>query len=148
MADQQDVAFLHDVVFPFEAQPTGAPGFGVPPGLDQPLPVDGFGADEFFFEIGVNCSRRFAGGSVLRDAPGTHLVFRSGQERDHAQKGIRGADQPVQSRFAEPVAFEVGESFFFGQLGDFRLDASTDGGDGGVLPATQPLASVLLFGFM
>ena len=52
VADQQDVAFLHDVVFPFETQRSGAAGFGVPPGLDQPFPVDGFSADEFLFEIG------------------------------------------------------------------------------------------------
>src|SRR5215472_12205474 len=61
MANMQDVAILHDVVFAFKAQGAFAAGVGFGAGFEKLVPTDRLGADEVFFQIGVDGAGGFLG---------------------------------------------------------------------------------------
>src|SRR5579862_9582493 len=75
MADVHYVAVLHDVVFAFEAERAFGAGVGFGTGFEKLVPADGFGADEMFFQVGVNGSGSFLGAGMRGNLPGSAFVF-------------------------------------------------------------------------
>src|SRR5690606_17010368 len=80
MADVQDVAVSHNVLFPLKAQPAG--------GTNARLILVGFeiadrvdlGANETLLEVGVNHTSRLRRGRPHRDRPCANLLLASRKE--------------------------------------------------------------------
>ena len=80
------VAVLHDVVLAFEAEGAAGAGFGFGAGVEQLVPMNGFGADEVMLQIGVDGAGRVDGLGAALDGPGAALVFADGEEGDQAEQ--------------------------------------------------------------
>jgi hypothetical protein len=74
------VTILHNVVLTFEAQGTMRPSNGFRAGFEQRIPVDGFRADEMFFQVGMDRSRSGLGSRVDGNCPGAAFVFTDGEK--------------------------------------------------------------------
>jgi len=86
VADVHHVTVLHDVIFAFEAERAFGAGGGFGAGVEELVPADGFGADEVFFQIGVNGSCGFLSASIGRNLPGATFIFASGEKRNQAEQ--------------------------------------------------------------
>src|SRR5208282_5353751 len=82
MPDVHHVAILHDVVFAFEAERAFGAGVGFGAGFEQLIPADGFGADEMFFEVGVDGPGSLLRAAVGGDGPSAALIFSGGEKRN------------------------------------------------------------------
>ncbi len=80
MPDMHHVTVLHDVVLALQAKRAFGAGVGFGARFEQLIPADGFGADEVFFEVGVDRSCRFLGARVRRDGPGAAFVLAGGKK--------------------------------------------------------------------
>ena len=70
MAEQDDVAFLDDVVAAFEADFALFAGVREASGGEQIFAAHDFGADETFFDVAVDFASGFDGGGAFADGPG------------------------------------------------------------------------------
>ena len=54
MPDMHHVAVFHDVLLAFQTQRPAVASFRFGAGVEQLVPVNGFGADEMMFQVSVN----------------------------------------------------------------------------------------------
>src|ERR1700723_4134566 len=94
--------------------------------------MNGFGADEVFFQIGVDGAGGFLGAGVGGHGPGTALVFADGEETDEAEQLVAAADEADEAAFFEPVGAEEFGSFFVVHFGELGFDFAAEGGEAGV----------------
>src|SRR5579864_3390359 len=99
VSDMHDVAVLHDVVLAFEAEGAFGTGGGFRAGFEKLVPADGFGADEVFFQVGVDCACSLLSPGVGGDLPGAAFVLSGGEERDQPKELIGGTDEANQPAF-------------------------------------------------
>src|ERR1700751_6336396 len=97
------VAILHEIVLALEAQLSMGFGRCLRAGGEQRVPVDGFGANEMFLEVGVDGSGRLLRPRINRDCPGAALVLAYGEKADEAKQLIALANQAPQAAFLEAV---------------------------------------------
>ena len=81
MPDVHHIAVLHDVVLAFEAQSAFGAGVGFGARFEQLVPANRFGADEVFFQIGVDGARGFDRAGADGNCPGAAFVFAGGEKR-------------------------------------------------------------------
>jgi len=93
VADVHDIAILHHVFLPFEAEGSAGAGGRLRAGIEQRVPANGFGADEVVLEVGVDCACALRGFRAERDGPGTALVFARGEETDEAEEFVALANE-------------------------------------------------------
>src|ERR1041385_3974662 len=109
VADMQDVAILHDVIFALKSQLAFGSGVGLRARLQQRVPVNSLGPDEVLFQIRMDGSRRSLRARSPGHGPGAALIFTNGEERNHTQQLISLADQPGQPTFLQSVT-EIGRA--------------------------------------
>ena len=106
-AEVHDVAVADGVVGAFEAHAAGILGALLAAVSDKILVGYGFGADEAFFEIGVDAAGGLRRPGAALDRPGVCLLGPDGQKRDQIEQRISGADDAVEPGFVEPERGEV-----------------------------------------
>ena len=82
----------------------------------------GFGADEAFFEIGVNRAGGLGRLAALGDGPGACFLGTHGEEGDEAEQLVAGADDAGEAGFGETERFEIFGAFLHGHGDQFGLD--------------------------
>src|SRR5258708_27000145 len=65
-----DVPVLHNIVFAFESQGSFRASVCFRSRFQQLVPTDGFGANEMFFQIRMDCPSRFLRARARRNLPG------------------------------------------------------------------------------
>ena len=126
------IPILDDVFLAFQAPFTGILGAGFAVMLDVVFIGGDFGADETFFEIGVDHTGGLGGGGTNTDGPGAHFLLARREVGLQTEQVEAGTDDPVQARlFHAQVGQEVG-LFFVVQLGNFRFDLGADRHHGGI----------------
>src|SRR6266403_1537539 len=90
MAEENDVAFLDDVLFAFEAH------LRLFARRQEIIPADYFGANEAALYVGVNCAGCFLRVHAALDRPGAHLGLARSEKRSQAHQMIRGLNQAIE----------------------------------------------------
>ena len=80
MPDMHHITVFHDVLLAFQSQRAAIARFSLGAGVQQLVPVDGFGANEVMFQIGVDRSCRIDGFRSALHGPGAALIFAHGEE--------------------------------------------------------------------
>src|ERR1700690_2374275 len=88
-----DIPVLDDVLAALEAQRDVRAARCERARLGERLERHDFGPDEVLLEIGVDDARRLSGVRAARDRPGPAFVLARRQERDEAEKIVRGTDE-------------------------------------------------------
>src|SRR6266576_3339399 len=132
MAEENDVAFLDDVLFAFEAHLSLFARRREASRRQEIIPADYFGANEAALYVGVNCAGCFLRVHAALDRPGAHLGLARGEKRSQAHQVIRRLNQAIESRGLEAVRREHFSAFGRLKLGQLRFDAPADGDNGGV----------------
>src|ERR1700682_6055375 len=84
--EQNDVAFLDDVLLAFEAHLRLLARRRKAPCRQKIVPANHFGADEAALDIGVNRAGCFLRAHAAFDRPGTHLGLARGEKRSQAEQ--------------------------------------------------------------
>src|SRR5579862_6645799 len=132
MTNVHDVAVLHDVVFAFEAEGAFGAGVGFGASFEKLVPANGFGADEMFFEIGVDRPGSFLRTGIGGDLPGAAFVFSGGEKRDDAEQAVRRAYEARETAFFQPVTGKKFGSVSIAHLRELGFDFAANGGGGRV----------------
>src|SRR5947199_10836508 len=101
MAEEDDVAFLDDVVAAFEANFALFAGMCEASGGEQVFAAHNFGADETFFDVAVDFAGGFDGGGASADGPGAGFRVANGEKRDETQKIVGRVDEPYDAKLGE-----------------------------------------------
>src|SRR5260370_7462283 len=100
--------------------------------------MNGLGADEMLFQVGVDGAGRRLRTRVPRHRPGPTLVLTDREERNHTQQLVGFADQPRQPAFLQTVTREELLSFFVAHVGKLGFTFSADGCRAGILTLAYP----------
>src|SRR5450432_182919 len=128
VTDVHDVAVLGDVFFAFEPQDAFGSGVGFRARFQQCVPRDGLGADEVFFEVGMDGSGCLRSFGVDWNRPGSAFVFAHGEEGHQAEQLVRRAYQPREAAFRQAVAGKEIRGVGLAHFGKLGFDLSADGG--------------------
>src|SRR3981189_605819 len=96
MAEENDVAFLDDVLLSFETHLRLFARRREASRRQEIIPADYFGATEAALDVGVNCGARLLRVHAALDRPGAHLGFARGEKRSQAHQVIRGLNQAIE----------------------------------------------------
>src|SRR5258707_3259419 len=132
MPEQNDVAFLDDVLFAFQAHLRLLARRREAPRLQEIIPANYLGANESAFDVGVNCAGCFLRAHAALDGPCAHFGLSRGKKRSEAEQMIGGLNQAIESRRFQSVSRKHLRAFGRLKLGKFGFDASADRDDGGV----------------
>src|SRR5271165_7550556 len=88
--------------------------------------MDGLGADEMMFEIGVDDACSVHSFRSALNSPRTALILANREERDEAQQLICLADEPHQSAFFQLVASEKFGGVLVTHFGEFGFNLGAD----------------------
>src|SRR2546427_12099498 len=101
MAEEDDVAFLDDVVAAFEANFALFAGMCEASGGEQVFAAHNFGADETFFDVAVDFAGGFDGGGGSADGPGAGFRAANGGKRGGTQTNGGRLEEPGGARLRE-----------------------------------------------
>src|SRR5690606_27870410 len=106
VAELDDVAILHDVVLPLDADAAAGPRLGHRPGVDEVGERHDLGLDEAPLEVGVDDAGRLGRLPALPDRPGARLL-RARREEGLQPEGVEADPrQLVESALRLPRARE------------------------------------------
>ncbi len=127
-----DVAILHDVGFAFGAHAAGGldGGFGLV--FHEVFEVVDFGANEAFFEVGVDDARGLGSGGAYGDGPGADFHGAGGEIALLAEDFVGFACQVIEGGLVEAVVGEHGGAIFGREFGEFGFEFSADNHDDAV----------------
>ena len=97
-----DIPVLDPVFLAFQAECSLRAGGGFGACAQQCVPMDGFGADEVLFEIGMNGPGGVLGAGIYWDGPGTALIFAYGKKGDQAEQFVALADETARPLSPNP----------------------------------------------
>ena len=120
--EMHHVAVLDDVVFAFE--PHFASFFCARFAItcDVVRVGDGLGADEAFFEIGVDDARGGRGLGAACDRPGAGFLGADGEIGDEVEQRVAGEDKPVEASFFQSHLGQEGVAVFNTEAREFAFD--------------------------
>jgi len=122
-AEVHHIAVFDDVVLAFQAPFAGFLGAGFALVLDEVVVGDHFGADEAFFEVGVDHGGGLRGGGADFDGPGADFLHACGEVGLQVEQRVTGADHAVQARLFHAHGFEEHLHLFeIVQFGDLGFD--------------------------
>jgi len=148
VAEENNIAFLNNVFFSFQADLGFFFGGVDAPGGEKIFAANDFSANKTLFDVAVNFPGGFDGGVTPADGPGAHFGFARGEERNQTHQVIGGANQAIQAGFFQAVGGEeFGRCLFF-HFREFGFQASADRDDRRVGTALQRGELVLLDGLV
>jgi len=125
-AEEDDVAILNDVLFPFETHQTLLLGRSIAPRRFELLVGDHLGPDKAALHVRMDHSRRRNRRGASSHVPGPHLSLVGGEEGDEIQELVRGQDHPVPCQTLHPeFRHELG-CLLRRELGKLHLELSHD----------------------
>ena len=137
VAEQDDVAFLDDVVAAFEAHLGFFTCGGDAARGEKIVPAHDFRADETFFDVAVNFACGFDGGGAFSNGPRADFRLARGEIRNQAHQLVGGVNQAIEAGFFQAVGCEQLGGFFFFHLRELGFEASANGHDRGIGSALQ-----------
>ena len=128
-AEVDDVAVLHDVVPPLDAQGAGRLAVRERPRLHQRVERDDLGPDEVLLEVRVDRGGRLHGVRPLRDRPRAAFVLAGREERHEAEEVVRGVEEAVERAVRQAETLEELGLVLGRQRRDLLLDRRRDGAE-------------------
>src|SRR5262245_34306840 len=128
-AEVHDVAFLHDILLAFEAEPAGFPRACLPLVGAVVIVRGRLGADAAALEVRVDDAGGLRRGRPGAHGPGAHLLRPRGEEGQEAEQPVSRADDAVEPWLGEAEVGEEGRAVALLELGDLRLDRGADRDD-------------------
>src|ERR1700680_680684 len=106
VSEQNDVAFLNDVLLAFKAHLRLLARRRKASRSQEILAANHFGANEASLDVGVNRARCFLCAHAALDRPGAHFGLARGEKRSKTHQVVRRLNQAIESRGFEAIRRE------------------------------------------
>jgi hypothetical protein len=137
MAKEDNIAFLDDILFPFEADLSFFLCSGNAARGEEVFAANDFGANEALFDVAVNFTRGFDGSGAFANGPGANFRLARGEKREQTHEVVGCANQAVEARLLQAVGGQQLRGFLVVHFGKFGFETAADSHNRGVGAALQ-----------
>ncbi len=144
MPEQNHIAVLHDVLFPFQPHLRLLSRRREATCLEQVFPLHDIRLDEILFDVAVDRARGLLRAHPALNRPRAAFRLAASEKRNQSQQTIARLDQPVAPRFREAVRLHHLRRFRIVQLRKLRFDLAAERNHRRLRLRCQPLQVVFL----